>query len=72
MFNPFAKSNLHEKLDTAFKSHETAKKREYNERVIQVEHGSFTPIVFSAYGGVGRETGKFISTLIEKLSEKTM
>ena len=35
---------------------EAAKKRDYNERVIRVEHGSFTPIVSSAYGGFGRET----------------
>ena len=42
----------------------------YNERCIQIEHGSFTPLVFSAFGGSGRETSQFISKLIEKLSEK--
>jgi len=26
-------------------------KREYNERVLEIEHGSFTPLVFSATGG---------------------
>ena len=38
------------------------KKRQYNQRVIQVEHGSFTPLVFSAYGGTGQETHHFLST----------
>ena len=35
-----------------------------------MEHGSFTPVVISAFGGFGRETGKFVSRLTEKISEK--
>ena len=46
------------------------KKRAYNERVIRIEHGSFTPIVLSAMGGCGRETSRFVSKLIEKVAEK--
>ena len=42
----------------------------YNQRVIDIEHGSFTPVVLSAYGGFGRETERFISMLIVKVSEK--
>ena len=38
--------------------------------MIRVENGSFTPIVTSAYGGFGVETSKFMSTVIDKLSEK--
>ena len=56
VFNPFAKTHLNSNIDTVFKQNETAKKRDYNERVISIEHGSFTPIVTSAYGGCGRET----------------
>ena len=48
VFNPFAKSHLNLKLETVFKSNESQKKREYNDRVIKIEHGSFTPIVASA------------------------
>ena len=58
------------KLETVFRQQENTKKREYNERVIRIEHGSFTPIVTSAYGGYGRETSRFISLLIEKVAEK--
>ena len=47
------------------------KKRSYNQRVIQIEHGSFTPVVLSAYGGTGRETHYFIKTLVEKLAKKS-
>ena len=38
--------------------------------MIRIEHGTFTPIVTSAYGGYGRETGRFISALIDKVAEK--
>ena len=55
VFNPFAKSHLNQKLDTAFKSNENEKKRMYNQRVIEIEHGSFSPLVFTPYGGTGRE-----------------
>ncbi|MCH2416854.1 MAG: hypothetical protein MK195_08855 [Acidimicrobiales bacterium] len=70
VFNPFAKTHLNSKLETVFTRNEASKKSEYNERVIKIEHGTFTPIVLSAYGGFGRESGRFISKLIEKISEK--
>ena len=70
VFNPFARSHLNSSLESVFRSCEKQKKRMYNERIIQVEHGSFTPIVLSAFGGFGAETSRFISRLVEKLSEK--
>ncbi len=70
VFNPFAKSHLNSKLETVFKQGETAKKTKYNERVIRIEHASFTPVVLSAFGGCGRETGQFIQKLISKIAEK--
>ena len=70
VFNPFAKSHLNVSLETAFKNNERTKKNAYNNRVIRIEHGSFTPIVLSAMGGCGKETSRFISKLIEMLGEK--
>ena len=70
LFSPFAKSHKGCSLDTLFKKHEEKKKIKYNDRVIKVEHGSFTPVVLSAYGGYGRETSCFVSKLIEKIAEK--
>ena len=34
---------------------EQESKSAYNERVLQTEHGTLTPVVFSAYGSMGRE-----------------
>ena len=70
IFNPFAKSHIKTKLETLFGNNEEEKKTKYNERVIRIEHGSFTPVVLSAFGGFGRETSKFVAKLIEKISVK--
>ena len=45
-------------------------KLQYNQRIVEVEHGSFTPVVFSAFGGFGEETQHFLSFLAEKLAVK--
>ena len=70
VFNPFARSHLRNNLDSVFRTNENSKKRAYNNRVIRVEHGTFTPIVLSSFGGYGHETGRFVSKLIEKIAEK--
>ena len=63
MFDPFAKSHLNQKLDTT-------KRRHYNHRIIEVEHGSFSPLVFSPYGGNSREAERFLTELAVKRSQK--
>ena len=40
----------------------------YNERVL--DHGTFTPLVFSIYGSMCRECHKFYSRLSDLLTEK--
>ena len=34
---------------------EQEKSRAYNERTLQIDHGRFTPLVFSINGSMGRE-----------------
>ena len=70
VFNPFAKRHLNQKLNTAFSSNENEKRRHYNQRVIEVEHGSFSPLVFSPYGGNGREAERFLTELVQTKSHK--
>ena len=70
VFSPFAKSHMQQNLEAVFRSNEASKKRSYNQRVIQIEHGSFTPVVMSSMGGFGKETSRFISKLVEKTAEK--
>ena len=42
----------------------------YNQRILEVEHGSFTPLVFSATGGYGREGKNFYRRFAEMMVEK--
>ena len=70
VFNPFAKTHLRSNLDAVFQNNENQKKIEYNDRVIKVEHGSFTPIVMSSCGGCGVETSRFVKRLAELVANK--
>ena len=56
---------------TMYNSHERQKKNLYNKRIVEVEHGTFTPIVLSTTGGMGREANKFFKKLADKLSRKS-
>ena len=42
-------------------------KRNHNQRIMQVELGTFSPLVFSIYSGMGREYQAFYSRLNELL-----
>ena len=46
------------------------KKRAYNQRVREVEHATFTPLVFSATGGLGIQVSTFYKRLASLLVEK--
>ena len=70
VFNPIAKSHMNVSLEKVFQQQESKKKKLYNARVIRVEHGSFTPIILSALGGVGLETSRFLARIFEKVAEK--
>ena len=51
--------------------HERQKKNAYNRRIIEIDHGTFTPIVFSTTGGMGHEAEVFFKKLADKMSRKT-
>ena len=57
-------------LSTAviFHRHQQEKKRSYNQRCMEVENGTFTPLVFGTNGGVGSECSMFLATLAENSS----
>ena len=71
VLHPGALSNNNKSLEKMYSDHEKEKKRMYNHRVIQIEHGQFTPLVFSTTGGMAKECSSFLKKLSEKLSQKT-
>ena len=53
VFYPNATSYRNLQLGSAYRRHEKEKKRCYEDRIREVEHGSFTPLVLSTSGGMG-------------------
>ena len=70
VFNPVASRYRNTPLSKCYIITENEKKKQYNERVLQVEHGSFTPLVMSSNGEFGRECKRFYSKLAEQIAEK--
>ena len=65
VFNSMALRYGSQELTKAWEINEREKKRPYNEWILEVEHGSFTPLVMTAFVGIGRETSKSFSRLLE-------
>ena len=53
VFNPHAPTNCNQTIAASYRRHENEKRRASEKRVVEVEHGSFTPIVMSSTGGWG-------------------
>lgn len=57
-------------LKKCFKRNEEERKKKYNKRVLQVENGSFMPLVISTNGGKVKECQIFYKRLSEMVAEK--
>ena len=65
-----SRSNQGKYTATIFKEQENEKKRKNNQRVMDVEMGTFTPLVFGTNGGMGLDCQNFLKTLANKLPTK--
>ena len=70
VFNPHARSNRQQSITATYRKHEAEKRRAYEERVREVEHASFSPIVFSASGGYGKSASAFFKRVASMLADK--
>ena len=70
VFNPHAPTNKQQCLASTYRRHEREKMRAYEQRVREVEHGSFTPLVMSLSGGVGNAANVCYKRLASMLSDK--
>ena len=68
IFHGQAPSYASMSLKKMYHHHEQRKKAEYNRRVLDVEKGCFTPLVFSTTGGMGLEAQTFFKRLAEKIA----
>ena len=70
MTNINSESQSNSQINTILTNHEQKKKAKYYRRVMEVKHGSFTPLIFTTTGVMGYECAKYQKCLAEKLSEK--
>ena len=59
------------KIEKIYEQNEKEKKCTYNQRIIQVEKASFTPLVFTTSGGMGPECTKYHKKIAQLISLKT-
>ena len=70
VFHPFVPSYRGSTLSLLYRQHKSKKRKEYGQQVREVEHGSFTPLVFTTGGGMAAEAIVFSKILASMLSEK--
>ena len=69
VINPLAKSN-NQPISSCYRKHENEIKRGYEQRVREIEHSSFTPLVFSLTGGMGKASTVFYKRLASLIAVK--
>ena len=69
--NADSNSKQNTSIKNVLHKHELEKKRRYNQRVMEVEHGTFTPLIFTTSGAMGHECQKYHKTLADKITRKT-
>lgn len=70
VFNLHAQRYRRSEIKRCFQMNEREKKRQYNERVLQIENGTFTPLVFAANGAMAKECKAFYKRLADMIAEK--
>ena len=54
-------------LEQLYRLHENEKKRMYVSRVLEIEQATFTPLVLSTTGGIGRKCLRYRSRLTHRI-----
>ena len=70
VFHPNAECYRDKTIQQVYKQHEAEKKRKYATRILEVEQGTFTPLIFSSTGGMSPECQMYHKRLAELVSVK--
>ena len=70
VFLPNAQSYRHSSIQSLYRQHELTKKRDYGDRIREIENGSCTPLVFVTTGGMGQEATLFYKRLADLIADK--
>ena len=69
VFNPYART-CSRNIPDSYRQHESSKKLKYEQRIVDVEKGSFNPLVFSCTGGAGPSATKVMKRIAGKMSDR--
>ena len=72
VFNPLAQTYQNTSLAQCFQRNELEKRRAYDERVREIEHGSFSPLVFSTSGSMRPTATVVYKRLASMIAEKSI
>ena len=70
VLHPNSASYRSSEISTLYRNHEAEKMRKYNSRVITVERGSFSPLVYSTFGEMGPQAMRYHKRLAELVANK--
>ena len=70
VLHPTAASYQSTSLSSLYTNHEKEKMRKYNSRVLTVEKGSFTPLVYTTFGGWAPQAVRYHKRLAELIAIK--
>ena len=68
--SPYAKSYAHLSNASLYRNAERSKEREYSERIKNVEHADFNPLVFTTAGGMAPQSQLVLKRIAAALCEK--
>ena len=70
IFHPNADSYKNRDVNSVYLQHENDKRKDYEQRVLQVEKCSFIPLIYSTTGGMGPRATAFHQRVATLVSEK--
>ena len=70
VLHPNAPSYKNTSLSSLYNNHEREKMRKYNTRILTVEKGSFTPLVYTTFGGWAPQATKYHKQMAKLISRK--
>ena len=70
VMHPNSPSYADKSPEQIYLQHEKEEKKTYNHRIMHVDKGSFTPLIFSTTGGMGPESTKYHKRLAELIARK--
>ena len=69
--HPNSPSYRDKSISQIYEQHEKQKKKKYNQRIVQIEKATFTPLVFSTTGGMAPECARYHKKVAELIANKT-